>query len=329
LPADLTALTTLRLGLNQLTSLTLPADATNLITFQLFDNQLTNLTLLPNLQRLDTLDASFNQLANFTLPPGMTRLRTLDFSQNQLTNVSLPADLNKLSSLRLGNNLLTSFELPLGLTNLNFLGLGGNLLTNLTLSSDLISLTGLSLENNQLTTLTIPPSMPNLRGLQLSGDPLATLVLPEPLAATNLVFLVASLRDAGVQVFTYPLTIQMLSPTAMADGSFEFTVVGPPGIYSIAASPDLSSWSILGMLTNQLGSARFSDPSASLSAQKFYRAHAPLQPERLNTSTTARVQHGSQHGLDFKNPSVLPKSSRVHDLRRGYTPLCCSLRAPC
>jgi hypothetical protein len=280
LPPYLTELTTLRLGLNQLTSFTLPADTTNLIRLELFDNQLTDLTLPPNLQRLDTLDASFNQIASLTLPTGMTNLRTLDLSQNQLTEVSLPADLNKLNLLQLGNNLLPSLDLPKGLTNLTFIGLGSNLLTNLTLSSDLHSLTGLNLENNLLTMLTLPAGVTNLRALLLAGDALATLVLSEPLAATNLAFLVTTLQEQGVQVYTYPLTIKIVSPIAMPDGSFKLTVLGPPGIYSILASADLSLWSELGTLTNQLGTATFSDSTASLSARKFYRARAIAQPER-------------------------------------------------
>src|SRR5262249_26269002 len=133
---------------------------------------------------------------------------------------------------------------------------------------------------NPLTTLTIPPGMTQLRGLVLFGVPLATLVLPEPLAATNLALQVASLRDAGVQVLTYPLAIQMISPMTVQDGGFELTVIGPPGIYSILGSPDLSDWSDLGTLTNQLGNVRFSDQTASLSSRKFYRTRAIPQPRR-------------------------------------------------
>src|SRR5262249_40593054 len=110
------------------------------------------------------------------------------------------------------------------------------------------------------------------------GVPLAILVLPEPLAATNLVFQVASLRDQGVQVFTYPLTIQLSTPLPMADGGFQLSVIGPPGIYSLLASAHLSLWSDLGALTNQLGNARFRDQTAALSSRKFYRAQAIPQP---------------------------------------------------
>jgi hypothetical protein len=226
------------------------------------------------------LDVSHNQAASFSLPPGMTNLRILDFSQNQLTNVTLPADLNKLSQLQLRNNLLTSLKLPPRLTNLAFLALDGNQLTNLTLSSDLENLAGLGLDNNQLTTLTLPTGMVNLRALLLNGDPLATLVLPEPLAATNLAITIGFLRDEGVQVFTYPLTIQMISPRKVQDGGFELAVIGPPGTYSILASPDLSVWIDLGTVTNQLGNARFNDQTASASSRKFYRARAIPQPDR-------------------------------------------------
>jgi len=49
LPAGLTALTTLDLSGNGLTSFTLRADMTNLVTALIFANQLTNLTAPANL----------------------------------------------------------------------------------------------------------------------------------------------------------------------------------------------------------------------------------------------------------------------------------------
>src|SRR5262249_9412879 len=161
--------------------------------------------------------------ASFTLPPGMTNLRILECSFNQLTNLTLPADLNKLSQLQLRNNLLTSLELPPGLTNLYLLGLEGNQLTNLTLSSDLETLGGLDLENNHLPPPPAPPGVTRLQALLLIGDPLATLVLPEPLAVTNLAVQIGSLRDQGVQILTYPLTIHMSSPMPMEEGGFAVT----------------------------------------------------------------------------------------------------------
>jgi hypothetical protein len=104
------------------------------------------------------------------------------------------------------------------------------------------------------------------------GNPLVTVVLSEPLAATNLAGTVASLRNQGVSVFTYPLAISLASPRRTLAGAFEFTLNGPPGVYAVLGSADLSGWSETGALTNKFGGAIFTDIASPLSPQKFYRA---------------------------------------------------------
>jgi hypothetical protein len=99
--------------------------------------------------------------------------------------------------------------------------------------------------------------------------------LSDPVAATNLAGTVASLRNAGVSVFTYPLAVNLVSPRIEPGGKFEFTVAGPPGVYDIFGSANLQTWSELGVVTNQLGSAIFTDAESSLAPQKFYRAGQP------------------------------------------------------
>jgi hypothetical protein len=47
---------------------------------------------------------------------------------------------------------------------------------------------------------------------------------------------------------------------------------GPPGIYSVLGSTNLSSWNVLGSLTNTLGSAAFTDLDVNGTSHKFYRA---------------------------------------------------------
>ncbi len=153
------------------------------------------------------------------------------------------------------------------------LDLGGNLFTNLTLSAGLTQLNQLVLTGNQLTNLTLPPDLTQLVELDLAGNPLTALVLSEPLAATtNLAATIASLRDQGVPVFTYPLTVQLISPLRTVEGTFEFTVIGPPGVYTILGSVDLEAWNELGVTTNTVGSVRFVDATSLLFQQKFYEA---------------------------------------------------------
>jgi len=142
------------------------------------------------------------------------------------------------------------------------------------LPSGLIALAFLNLRDNQLTSLTLPPDLQQLSGLFVDGNPLTTLVLSEPLAATNLATIVATLRQQAVSVFTYPLAVQLISPRLNEGGEFEFTLTGPPGVYTIFDSIDLTTWNHLGTTTNILGSTTFTDEMAPLSAQKFYRATA-------------------------------------------------------
>jgi hypothetical protein len=55
-------------------------------------------------------------------------------------------------------------------------------------------------------------------------------------------------------------------------GAFEFTLTGPPGTYAILDSTDLATWGELGTLTNELGSAVFTDSSSPDPSRNFYRA---------------------------------------------------------
>jgi hypothetical protein len=45
--------------------------------------------------------------------------------------------------------------------------------------------------------------------------------------------------------------------------------VGPPAVYAILSSTNLTDWSELGFTTNQLGAINFTDVTAHLSPQKY------------------------------------------------------------
>jgi hypothetical protein len=201
-------------------------------------------------------------------------LATLRLSENQLTSFTLPAGLTNLVMLNLSGNQLTNVTLPPGLSRLETLDVGGNALTSLALPSGLIHLTGLFFVANQLTSLALPPDMTNLVSLGFLANPFTTLVAPETLDTTNLGGVIGTLDSQGVSVFTYPLTARLISLRRTVDGSFEFAVSGPPGIYTVLGSSDLSGWSDLAIVTNELGFARFIDAQANPSSQKFFRARS-------------------------------------------------------
>jgi len=175
---------------------------------------------------------------------GLTNLVFVNLRGNRLTNLVLPTDLNRLETLDLGGNQLADIALPSGLT----------------------SLTGLFLTGNGLTNLTLPPDMTQLHSLGFLANPLTTLVLSEQLAAStdlsiNAGETIDSLRNRGISVFTYPLTIQLVrlrQPT----GAFQFAITGPPGVYSVAGSSNLTVFERLSDVTNAVGAVVFTDTTA-------------------------------------------------------------------
>lgn len=307
LPSGMTNLEELDLAFNQLTNLSLPNDLRSLADLDLDFNRLASLNFPSELTSLSFLHLRANLFTNFTLPAGLTGLTYLDVSDGPLRAISLPADLNHLATLRIsGNTNLTSLRLPVGLTNLadlfltenrltnvvlppdlnrlESLNLGGNQLTSLTLPSGLTNLAGLFVVANQLTSFTLPPDMTRLTTISFLANPLTTLVLSEPLAgSTNLTVnfaTIAALRDQGINVFTYPLTVQLVR-LRQPVGAFQFAITGPPGAYTVLASADLLSWSGVGSVSNPLGAIVFTDTTAHLSPQKFYRARLQDAPTNM------------------------------------------------
>jgi internalin A len=224
---------------------------TNLTFLDLEANQLTSFTLPPGMTRLSSLRLGANQLTSFTLPAGMTNLAQFAIAVNQLTNLALPSDLFNVVSFDLGENLFSNFIFPRGLTNL--------------VSVDL----GLC----QMTNLTLAPDMTQLTSLFVDGNPFTTFVISEPLAATNLAALVSSLQNQGVSLRRYPLSANLLPAAQPVRGGVKITLTGPPGIYTVLGSTNLTSWNVSGSLTNNLGSAIFTDLDTDRPLRKFYRAH--------------------------------------------------------
>ncbi|MDB6027170.1 MAG: hypothetical protein JWM68_3393 [Verrucomicrobiales bacterium] len=302
LPAGMTNLIGLHLFFNQLTNLSLPNDLRNLDVLDLDFNRFTNLNLPSNLTRLGSLKARDNLLTSFNLPTDVRALTFLDIGENRLTNVHLPTGLNRLEFLRLsGNTNLTSLILPVGMTNLIGLFLRFNGLTNLTLPPDLshliqidvlgnklmdltvpaglTNLATLIVSGNQLTNLTLPPDMTQLTTLVMDGNPIAELILSETLAA-NFTDLIGIMRTQGIVVYTYPVEAQLIR-VRQPIGAFQFSVTGPPGVYSVLTSADLATWSDLLVLTNRVGSLVLTDGTAHLVSRKFYRTRRQSSPTNM------------------------------------------------
>ena len=315
LPADLAKLAFLDLESNQLTNLTVPGSLTALTELRLALNHLASFTLPGGLTNLASLDLFENALTSFTMPGGLTALTNLDLGVNQLTRFTVPADATNLTTLLLSFNQLTNVSLAPGLRKLELLGLSFNQLSSLDLPSGLTALAFLNLNNNQLTNLTLPSDVQQLIGIFVDGNPLATFVLSEPLAATNLAGTVASLVNQGVSVFTYPLTIRLIR-LRQPIGAFQFAITGPPGVYTILGSPDLANWSELGSVINSLGAVVFTDGTAHLSPQKFYRAQLQSPPTNMVFIPPNTFLMGSP--TNEQDRSILEGPQTTVSLSRGF-----------
>jgi len=323
--ADMLSLTGLSAIFRNITNVQGLEAAQNLVALDLQDNRITSFNFPTNLTKLTTLDLSENRFPQLTLPGGMTNLTTLRLENGRLTNFSLSAGLSKLTSLRVGFNQLSSLALPADMTNLTELSAYQNQLTNLTLPPSLPGLKTLNLDGNQLGSLTVPPGLTSLVFLDvnsnqlnsvtfpadlqqlnaffMAGNPLTTLVLSEPLASSGLASVVDSLRNQGVGVFTYPLTAQLVRLLPL-EGAFKFGITGPPGIYSVLDSTDLSTWHVLSTVTNPLGSINFVDVTAQSAPRKFYQVLQLRPPTNIvfippNTFTMGSPANEPDRDLGF------------------------------
>lgn len=177
------------------------------------------------------------------------------------------------------------------------------------------NLNTLNLSANQLTNLTLPPDMTQLVSLVLSNNPLTAFVLPEPLAAANLSNVVVSLQNQGIPVFTYPLTLQLVKPLPLI-GAFKFGITGPPGVYAVFSSADLTVWNLLSVKNNPLGSINFTDITAQLASQRFYRVLALTPPTNMVFIAPNTFTMGSPTNELHRNINEGPQTTVT--LSRGF-----------
>jgi hypothetical protein len=245
--------------------------ALNLVDLDLDNNNLSSFAFSTNFINLRSVNLAGNQITNVSFVDGLTNLGTLVLEGNQISTITLPEGLTGLLTLELGENQFAGLALPKDMGNLMVLDLGFGSLSNLTIPAGLTNLNVLALSHNQLTSLTLPPDATNLSILQLAGNPFSSLILTEESADSLLASTVASLRRDGISVSTYENFIR-LGALRQSAGNFQFTLEGPPGVYTIQSSVDLLAWNDLGFITNGTGTVDFSDSNTALFQRKFYRA---------------------------------------------------------
>ena len=118
---------------------------------------------------------------------------------------------------------------------------------------------------NQTVTLTATPDAGETF-LRWSGD-----------ASGSVNPLMVSMNQERIVVanFTGPFRLRADQPglEGFLPQGFVFTVIGDPfAVYQIFSSTNLNQWSGIGSLSNSAPEAQFTDPSATNSPRKFYKA---------------------------------------------------------
>ena len=189
-----TNLTTLYLGGNLISDVSVLTNCGRLTNLFLAHNLLRDLSPLSILTNLTRLDARFNPtISNFAAvagPPNLTEayfgnsslktfgflptvsgLKFLSFEGNPVSNVTSLATLPNLKGLDLGYNLQLNLQQLSSFSGLTSLYLSGNGMTNLSFVQNFQQLTNLSFRGNAITDAAPLSSLSNLRALNCADNP--------------------------------------------------------------------------------------------------------------------------------------------------------------
>jgi Leucine-rich repeat (LRR) protein len=177
---------------------------TNLTELYCGNNQLSSLTGIEKLTNLEVLYCYNNQLGSLAGIEKLTNLKVLYCHNNQLGSLAEIENLTNLTELYCGNNQLSSLVGIENLTNLTILYCCGNQLSSLVGIENLTNLTELYCDVNQLDSLVGIENLTNLRKLYCGNNQLNSLVGIENL--TNLTTLYCDYNQLGSLVGIENLT---------------------------------------------------------------------------------------------------------------------------
>ena len=165
--ANLTKLTALSLVWNQLSDISPLANLTKLTALSLYHNQVSDISPLANLTKLTHLSLFGNQVSDISPLANLTNLTDLHLNQNQVSDISPLANLTKLTDLDLGNNQVSDISPLANLTKLRLLYLSHSQLSDISPLSNLTKLTDLWIRDNQISDISPLSNLTNLIQLDL------------------------------------------------------------------------------------------------------------------------------------------------------------------
>ena len=171
---SLTALETLDLTGNSITSVSVLTNMTALKYVYLTDNFISDISALVNAKELEFIDAMGNKISELPDFDTDSKIKTLCVSNNDIRDISTLHRLTELTFLDLSGNDITSCKNLTSLTKLESLSLADNPITNFDFLSSLTSLTSLDVMDTKFIN-TKPLSALKLKELYASNTGISSL----------------------------------------------------------------------------------------------------------------------------------------------------------
>jgi Leucine-rich repeat (LRR) protein len=250
---DMQGLRTLSAFDSHITSLCGLERATNLTTINLGNNSISDISVFTNHFRVTNLFLYHNQLTNLSALGGLTNLTFLDLRNNPAVTTFAPLSaLTNLSTLHVGGNALGDVAFVQGLSRLSFLGANNNSITNLSPLLGRTNLTGLDVGYNPGTDVQTLSSLTNLRSLYLSGVTL-----------TNVGFLVN--LPGLTNLSLHGNFLADITPISSLMSLNSLDLSANPGLPAFSPLSGITNLQALWLNDNQLSAVSFLQPLGGLS----------------------------------------------------------------
>jgi internalin A len=168
--AELTWLTELWLGTNQISKMEGIDTLANLTKLSLGNNQISKMQGIDTLENLTYLELGYNQISKIEGIDTLVNLTDLSLQNNQISKIEGIEKLVNLTELSLGYNQISKIEGVDTLVNLRYLGLSGNQISKIEGIEKLENLTLLRLNRNQISKIEGIDTLVNLTRLWLGNN---------------------------------------------------------------------------------------------------------------------------------------------------------------
>ncbi len=164
--SELTSLTSLNLGNNNINDISFLKNLKNLQLLTLNNNNIEDISVLKNLKNLKSLYIYKNKISNLSSLSGLKNLKNLALFSNNISNIEALSKLTNLERLTISFNKISNLSPLKNLTNLKYLNSNYSKIEDLKPLKDLKNLKDLDLGHNNISSLEGIENLTNLKRLK-------------------------------------------------------------------------------------------------------------------------------------------------------------------